>query len=115
MDIRSKARLCARGDQQVDGVNYKETDLYAPTLKAAEGRLLMVIAASNGHKIYKTDTKQAYLYGDMGDDVVYLRPADWWPEPIPEGHVLLLVKSIYGTKQAAQKWHTHISDWMIRN
>ncbi len=57
--IKCKARLCARGDQQVDGVNYKEPDLYAPTLKAAEGRLLMAIAASNGHKIYKTDTKQA--------------------------------------------------------
>jgi hypothetical protein len=55
--IKCKARLCARGDQQVDGVNYKETDLYAPTLKAAEGRLLMAIAASNGHKIYKTDTQ----------------------------------------------------------
>ncbi len=66
------------------GVNYKETDLYAPTLKAEEGRLLMAIAASNGYKIYKADTKQAYLYGDMGDDVVYLRPPDWWPEPIPE-------------------------------
>ena len=59
----------------------------------------MAIVASNGHKIYKTDTKQAYSYGDMGDDVVYL----------------LLVKSIYGTKQAARKWHIHISDWMIRN
>ena len=113
--IKCKARLCARGDQQVNGVNFKETDLYAPTLKAAEGRLLMAIAAANGHKIYKTDTKQAFLYGDMGDDVVYLQPPDWWPEPIPEGHVLLLVKSIYGTKQAARKWHDHISKLMIVN
>ena len=70
--IKCKARLCARGGQQVDGVNYKETDLYAPTLKASEGGRLMAIAASNNHKIYKTDTKKAYLYGDMGDDVVYL-------------------------------------------
>ncbi len=36
----------------------------------------------------------------------------WWSEPIPEGHVLLLVKSIYGIKQAARIWHNHISDWM---
>jgi hypothetical protein len=37
----------------------------------------MAIAAVNGHKIYKTDTKQNYLYGDMGDDdVVYLRSPD---------------------------------------
>ncbi len=52
----------------------------------------------------------------MGDDVVYIRPADWCPEPIPEGHVLLLLKSIYGTLQAAaRKWHEHISSWMERS
>jgi hypothetical protein len=60
----------------------------------------MVIPAAKGHKIYKTDTKQTLLYGDMGEDIVYLYPLDWWPDPIPEGHVLLLVKSIYGTKQS---------------
>jgi hypothetical protein len=75
----------------------------------------MAIAAANGHKIYKTDTKQAFLYGNMGEDSVYLHPSDWWPEPNPEGHVLLLVKSIYDTKQAEQKWHNHISEWMINN
>ncbi len=37
--IKCKARLCARGDQQVHGVKFKETDLYAPTLKAAERQL----------------------------------------------------------------------------
>jgi hypothetical protein len=55
--------------------------------------MAIALAAANGHKIYKTDTK----HGDMGGDVVYLQPPDWWPEPIPEGHVLLLVKSIYST------------------
>jgi hypothetical protein len=34
--IKCKARLCATGDQQVNGVTFKETDWYAPTLKAAE-------------------------------------------------------------------------------
>jgi hypothetical protein len=38
----------------------------------------------------------------MGEDeTVYIRPPDWWPEPIPEGHVLLLLKSMYSMKQAA--------------
>ncbi len=46
---------------------------------------------------------------------VYIRPPDWWPEPVPEGHVLLLLKSIYGTKQAARRWHLHISGWMEKN
>ena len=40
----------------------------------SEARLLLALAAANGDKVIKTDTKQAYLYGDMGDDVVYIRP-----------------------------------------
>ena len=102
-------RLCARGDQQLPEVSFKETDLYAPVLKVAEARLLLALAAAEGAKDVKTDTKQAYLYGDMGDDVVYIRPPDWLPEPVPEGHVFLLLKSIYGTRQAARKWHIYTS------
>jgi hypothetical protein len=51
----------------------------------------------------------------MGDDVVYVKAPDWWPEPIPESHCLQLLKSIYGTRQAARRWHIHISDWMEKN
>ncbi len=65
--LKVNARLCVRGDQQIAGVSFKETDLYAPVLKAAEARLLLALAAANGNKVIKTDTKQAYLYGDMGD------------------------------------------------
>ncbi len=36
-------------------------------------------------------------------------------EPVPEGHVFFLLKSMYGTLQAARKWHTHISTWMKQN
>jgi hypothetical protein len=42
-------------------------------------------------------------------------PPDWLLEPIPEGHVQLLVKSIYGTKEPALNWHNHILEWMIHN
>jgi hypothetical protein len=51
----------------------------------------------------------------MGDDKVYIRPPDWWLEPIPEGHVFLLLKSIYGTLQAARRWHNHIPGRMEKN
>ena len=92
-----------------------ESDFYSPELKETEARFLLALAAAEGAKVIKTDTNQAYLYGDMGDDVVYVRPPDWWPEPIPEGHIFLLLKSIYGTLQAARKWHTQISTWMENN
>ena len=112
--LKCKVRLCGRGDQQISGVSFQDSDLYVPVLKSTEARLLLALATANGAKVVKT-TKQAYLYGDMGDDVVYIRPPDWWPEPALEGHAFLLLKSIYGTLQAARKWHMHISTWMETN
>ena len=112
----SNARYaCARGEHQISGVSFHESDLYAPVLESTKARLLLALSAANGAKVVKTSTKQAYLYGDTGDDMVYIRPPDWWPEPIREGHVFLLLKSIYGTQQAARKWHMHISTWMKNN
>ena len=76
----------------------------------------LAVAAQHGAEIYGTDTKQAFLYGDMADDEdVYVQPPDWWFDPIPEGHVFRLKKAISGTKQAACRWHTRISTWMEEN
>ncbi len=49
--------------------------------------------------------------------MVYIRAPNWWPEPIPEGHCLKLLKSIYGTLQAARRlgWHKHNSAGMEAN
>ncbi len=101
-------------DQQVEleGECITSSDLYAPVLKALEATLILAIASAEGCSVYKTDTSQAFLYCSMGDNVVYIKTLDWWPEPIPEGHCLQLLKGIYGTLQAAHIWHIHILDWM---
>ena len=109
---KRKCRMCVRGDQQVEGEDFFQQDLYAPTLKAQEARLIAAIAAQHGTKLFKTDCKQAFIYGDMDDVEIYIHKPDWWPVTIPEGHALLLCKSIYGTKQAARKWHLCITGWM---
>jgi hypothetical protein len=61
----------------------------------------------------KYDTTQAFLYGDVVEDL-YSRATDWWPEliPGPEGHCLKLKKNLYGTTQAARAWHLKFSIWM---
>ena len=38
--------------------------------------------------------------------------ADWWLEHVPHGCALQLMKSMYGTRQAARQWHVLISTWM---
>ncbi len=57
--------------------SFKSSDLYVPTLKAPEARQLAAIAADHGCPLLKTDTLQAFLYGEMGEDEkVYMCPPD---------------------------------------
>jgi len=101
------------GNQQGEGIHYNSGNLYAPVMKASEVRLMVAIAAQHGTKLIKSDTKQAFLNGDIGDEKIYIRPPDWWPEPVPKGHALQLMKSMYGTRQAARQWHERISGWLF--
>ena len=56
--LKCKLAKCvyAQEDQQLPEVSFKESDLYAPVLKAAEARLLLALAAAEGAKVIKTDT-----------------------------------------------------------
>jgi hypothetical protein len=64
--LKRKVRLRARGDQQIEGESFKSSDLYAPTLKDPEARLLAAITEEHSCPLLKTDTRKAFLYGEMG-------------------------------------------------
>ena len=81
-------------------------------MKASKVRLFLAKASQMGLAVFKSDTEQAFLNGDIGTELLYIRPPDWWPELVPEGHSLQLMKSMYGTRQAARQWHVKISTWM---
>ncbi len=49
--LKDKVRLSARGDQQIPGVSFQDSDLYAPVLKAGEARLLLALTAANWAKV----------------------------------------------------------------
>ena len=79
---------------------------------------MTAIAAEHGSNIYKTDTNQAFLYGELEDDEpIYIMTTspDWWLEQVPEGHGLQLLEAVYGTVLAVRRWHTKISTWMEGN
>ncbi len=52
------------------------------------------------------------MNGEIGTEILYMRPPDWWQEIVQEGHALRLMKSMYATRQAARQWHVRISTWM---
>ena len=101
-----KARLCAAGNLQVEGVNYAET--YAPTGRPTALRALLSMGVFHNFEIHQMDVKNAFLNGKL-DETIYLRaPAGL---SLPKGKCLLLVKSIYGLKQAPRVWHHELSSF----
>ncbi len=69
----------------------------------------MAIAAKHRLNLFEVYTKKVFLNGDIGSEKIHVRPPDWWPE---HGYALQLMKSIYGTRQAARQLHVCVSTWM---
>jgi hypothetical protein len=56
-----------------------------PLSESHRGEIGMAIAAKHDVKVFKTDTKQAFMYGEIGDEEKYIRAPDWWPNRIRRG------------------------------
>jgi hypothetical protein len=97
---RYKARLVALGNKQEYGIDYDET--FAPVAKMTTVRTILSIAASNGWSLHQMDVKNAFLHGDLTEDI-YMTP--------PQGlfssskGVCKLKRSLYGLKQAPRAWY----------
>jgi hypothetical protein len=64
---RYKARLVAKGYSQTYGVDYDE--MFAPVAKMNSVRILISIAANRGWKLYQLDVKNAFLHGDLQEEI----------------------------------------------
>ena len=74
---KSKVLLCVMGNQQEKGVHFQLGELYAPVMRAAEVQLFMATAAKYWLNLFKSNTKQAFLNGDIGNDKSFVRAPDW--------------------------------------
>ena len=70
---RYKARLVVLGNKQEYGVNYEET--FAPVTKMTTVRMVISIAASQGWPLHQMDVKNAFLHGDLKEDIYMVLPA----------------------------------------
>ena len=95
-----KARLVAQGFSQVEGVDYFDT--CAPVARLPSLRAIIAMANRLNLKLHQVNIKGPYLNGELtADEVLYMRHPSGYRED-NSGHVLRLLKSLYGLKQAGQ-------------
>ncbi|KAM5585973.1 hypothetical protein ABKV19_005070 [Rosa sericea] len=108
---RYKARLVAKGFTQTYGVDYDET--FAPVAKINTIRVLLSLAANLDWPLKQLDVKNAFLHGDLAEEVYMSLPPGY--ETADKTNVVCrLKKSLYGLKQSPRAWFGRFTQAMKR-
>ena len=97
---RYRARLVALGNKQEYGVDYEET--FAPVAKMTTVRTILAIPASQSWRLHQMDVKNAFLHGDLQEEI-YMKLPSGMTTSSPHD-VCKLMRSLYGLKQAPRAW-----------
>ena len=108
---RLKARLVAKGYAQTYGVDYFDT--FSPVAKMTSVRLFISLAATHNWDLHQLDIKNAFLHGDLQEEVYMDQP----PEFVAQGEigkVCRLRKSLYGLKQSPRAWFGKFNQAVVK-
>src|SRR5258708_7070199 len=108
-DGRKKARLVAKGFSQVEGLDYDQ--IFSPVVRFETVRLILATAALENWTISGVDVKNAYLYGNL-DEEIYMEQPEGFRVQNLEHYVIRLKKALYGLKQAGLAWWRTLRDSM---
>lgn len=97
---RHKARLVVCGNRQIEGDDYNET--FAPVAKITTVISFLQQAASLDWEVHQMDVHNAFLHGDLKEEVYMKLPPGY--HGAEKNQVCRLRKSLYGLKQAPRCW-----------
>jgi hypothetical protein len=107
---RYKTCLVALGNMQEYGVDYEET--FSPVAKMTTVRTIISIAASQGWHLHQMDVKNAFLHGDLKEDIYMTPPLGLFSSP--SSSVCKLKRFLYGLKQAPRAWFEKFKSTLLR-
>ena len=100
-----KGRFCARGDRQVEGVDYFEK--WAPTVSWATVRILLCLTLSQGWVTKQVDFSNAFVQATLKKDVYVSLPEGFEMEGganPSSAYASQLDKHLYGLVQSPMYW-----------
>jgi Reverse transcriptase (RNA-dependent DNA polymerase) len=100
-----KARFCARGDQQVEGIDYFEK--YAPVVAWTTVRMMLCMSLHLGWATRQVDFSNAFVQATLKEEVYMQLPKGFEKGGQNDG-VLKLNRSLYGLVQAPMYWYEHL-------
>jgi hypothetical protein len=107
-----KARLVAKGYTQTYGIDYDDT--FSLVAKISSVCVLISLATNLDWPLFQLDVKNAFLHGDLCEEVYMEQPPGFVAQGESQGCVCKLRKALYGLKQSPRVWFGKFSETVLK-